>query len=120
MANSYNSNPIYLDTDMTSGWKAAQTLNTGNLPTTIQNPGPIPRQFGIRVSKVLLTANGTTVAGTVLIADPNDSTVLLSIPVTTTQAPIEIDFAEHLASWRDFKVTGLTATVTKVQIWYRG
>ena len=114
MANSYNSNPIILDTDIATGWRANQTLNTGNLPGY-----SFARQPGIRVTKIVLTANGVTAAGTVTVADPNDSTVLFSTPVTTTQADLVFDFADHSAAWRDFKVTGLTATVTKISIWYR-
>lgn len=122
MANSYNSLPIIIDTDMTSGWRANQTLNTGNLPATVQQPGPIVRQFGIHVPKVALMTNGTTVAGTVNIVDPIDSTVLwtYNVPAGATAGTIKSeDWEEFMASWRDFKVTGVTATVTKLLIWYR-
>ncbi len=105
MANSYNSNPIYLDTDMTSGWRSLQTLSGSPM--------------GIRPVKIILSANGTTAPGNVVFSDPNDGTVLLSIPVVANQPPIEFDFESSGVRWRDFKITGLTATVTKVEIWYR-
>ncbi|MGH9444761.1 MAG: hypothetical protein ACRD3O_03420 [Terriglobia bacterium] len=105
MANTYNTNPIYLDTDTTEGWKSLQTLST--------NP------VGILPQKVVLIAAGTTAAGTVTVTDPTGSNVLLTLPVTTDQAPIILDFESMNVAWRDFKVTGLTATVTALQIWYR-
>lgn len=119
MANSYNSNPIYIDTDMTSGWRASQTLNTGNLPATAQNSG-VKRQFGIRTSKIVLVLVGTQAAGTILIADPIDSTILFKqdIPSSGTFQR-EFDWAVNLSTERDFKVTGPTTTGVAVQIWYR-
>lgn len=115
--------PIIYDTDNASGWRSQQTLNTGNLPSTIQQlSGAVTRQWGIKVTKVELHTNGTTVAGAVTIADPNDSTVLYTynVPAGATAGIINTqDFWGRLSEWRDFKVTGLTATVTKVLIFYR-
>jgi hypothetical protein len=126
MANSYNSNPIILDTDISTGWRANQTLNTGNLTTTAQQfSGAVTRQWGIRVTKIVLESVGTaSVTGLVTVADPNDATVLWNFGVTgaTQQAGTVItreDFATHFPAWRDFKVTGLTGTSTKIFIWYR-
>ena len=128
MANFYNSNPITLDTDMASGWRGLQTLNTGNLPATAQNSG-VTRQFGIHIAKIVVTSNGAAGAvatGTILVVDPNDTgTVpLLTIQIPTTAAgtpflPIILDWTASMATWRDFKVTGLQTTFTKMQIWYR-
>jgi hypothetical protein len=124
MANNYNSNPLLLDTDFVS-WRALQTLNVGNLPSNAQqNSGAVVRQPGIRPTKILLESNGTTVAGTVSITDPIDSRILWFTNVIVTAGaagtPIdEDDFAEHFPTWKDFSVTGLTATVTKLYIWYR-
>ena len=120
MANNYNSNPIYIDTDMTAGWKSLQTLNGGNLPGTIQNPGPIPREFGIRTSKLNLVLAGSQAAGTVLIVDPNDGTILFKqdIPLSGSFNR-EFDWAVNFPGWHDFKITGPTATGVAVQIWYR-
>ena len=120
MANNYNSNPIYLDTDIASGWRALQTLNTGNLPANAQQvSGAVARQWGVQVIKVSLILVGAQGAGTVLVSDPNDSAILLKIPITASGAfTNEFDFV-NAAKWRDFKVTGLTATGTAMQIWYR-
>lgn len=121
MANSLNSLPIIVDTDFVS-WRNTQTLNTGNLPATVQQPGPIRRQFGLKIAKLVLMTNGATTAGTISITDPIDSTILETFNVTTT-APAGIittqDWADNMPLWRDFSVTGVTATGTKLLIWYR-
>lgn len=125
MANSYNSNPIILDSDTSSGWRSLQTLNVGNLPTTLQQAAPVTRQWGIKPYKVLLIANGTTVAGTVSVVDPIDGTNLIDPPIgvpagqATGTVITREDFQQALPAWRDFKVSGLTATNTKLVIWYR-
>jgi hypothetical protein len=125
MANSYNSNPIILDTDISTGWRANQTLNTGNLPSHAQQfSGTVTRQPGIIVSKIVLESNGTTVAGVVTVADPNDGTVLWNSAVAagagaTGTVLTREDFSDNFPAWRDFKVTGLTTTVSKIYIWYR-
>ncbi|SRR6266704_5958391 len=126
MANSYNSMPIILDTDIATGWRANQTLNTGNLPSNIQQTsGAVTRQWGIRVTKVEVISNGVTIAGTVTITDPKDGTVLfppVNVPANAGASGTVIqreDFENHFPAWRDFIVTGLTATVTKLIVWYR-
>lgn len=128
MANSYNSNPIILDTDISTGWRANQTLNTGNLPQNQyqqQVSGvTTTRQWGIRPFRIQLLSNGTTVAGTVVVADPVDATILWQAAVAAAAGAagtilIDESFNPITANWRDFKVTGLTATLTKIQIWYR-
>jgi|SRR5581483_3283404 len=110
MANSYNSQPIILDTDIASGWRALQNLAT--------------KQIGIRPTKLIIESNGTTVAGTVSIVDPNDSTQLYLAAIGAGAGAagtvlVREDFPGWFPAWRDFKVTGLTATVTKIFIWYR-
>lgn len=121
MSNSYNSLPIIIDTDFVS-WRNSQTLNTGNLPATIQNPGPIKRQGGLKITKVVLMTNGTTAAGTVNVTDPIDSTILFT-GIVTLSAPAGVittqDWQKNMPLWRDFSVTGCTATNTKLLIWYR-
>src|SRR5882762_1056470 len=107
MANFYNSNPITLDTDMASGWRGLQTLNAG-------------KQWGIKVAKIVITSNGAAGAvatGTILVIDPNDTAVapLLTVLIPTTGAgtpfqPIILDWTAAMATWRDFKVTGLQTT----------
>ncbi len=121
MANSYNSNPIILDTDIATGWRANQTLNTGSVPGY-----SFTRQPGIHPTKILFeSAGAANTAGTVTVADPNDATVLWTTAVAasaTTAAGVILtreDFEENFPGWRDFKVTGLTATGTKMYIWYR-
>lgn len=110
MANSYNSLPIVLDTDFTS-FKSHQTLQT---------PG-----FGIRVYKLALVVlhGGASSAGVVTITDPNDSTVLYpTMPVSVSTPADTIIFTDNIDTqlqWRDFSVTGLTATGTKLLVWYR-
>lgn len=122
MANSYNTNPIILDTDIATGWRANQTLNTGSVPGYTAS-----RQPGIRPTKIVLETNGATSgAGTVVVADPNFSTSVLwnsavAASATTQSGAIltREDFEDNFPGWRDFTVTGLTATVTKIYIWYR-
>src|SRR5437660_1373773 len=117
MANALNANPIIIDTDFVS-WRATQTLNTGSLPGYT-----FKRQPGIHVTKLMLESNGTTVAGVVTITDPLDSTILWTSNVIVTAGAAgtvldEDDFQGHFPGWRDFSVTGVTATVTKLFIWY--
>lgn len=114
MANNYNNNPIVLDTDMASGWKSLQAL-FANAASAV----------GIRVYKIELVSNGTTVAGTVSIVDPTTNQPLwgpIAVAATAGAAGTVLqreDFAMQMPAFRDFKVTGLTATVTKLYIWYR-
>jgi hypothetical protein len=123
-----NANPIITtaDADTASGWRAAQTLNVGNLPTNAQqNSGAVTRQWGIQVYKIALIANATTlVAGQITVSDPKDNTVLWSASniVTTGQQIGEILVNQDLNTtmkWRDFKVVGLTASSCALMIWYR-
>lgn len=131
MANNFTQNPIYIDTDTTVGagtnWRGANggaQLNPGNLPTnTQQTSGVVTRQWGIKPIEVIIQqASGAvaTVVGNVVITDPNTSGgQLLIIPIVgTAQVPIVLaDFDGVL--WRDFIVTGVSATKTSVQILYK-
>jgi hypothetical protein len=125
MANSYNSNPILINTDIATGWRANQTLNTGNLPSTAQQySGAVVRQPGIRPYRLqVLAAGAGSAAGTITITDPKDSTVLWQDAVVAAVATgtiiIDEDWDVTLPAWRDFIVTGVTATSTQLQIWYR-
>lgn len=112
MANNYNSQPIVLDTDMTTGWKSLQTLDT------------TPR--GLWVFKITILTNGTTGSGgTISVLDPNDNTVLYpGVYINATASAIGLvsyfdDITTSSLTWRDFKVTGLTSTQSKMFIWYR-
>ncbi len=126
MANNYNSNPISLVTDIATSWRALQTLNTGNLPSTNQQfSGVVTRQWGFRVSKITLTATGAITTTTVQILDPNDSTILFTADVPTAASagvfvPMVYDFESMNVAWRDFKTTGISTGVNLlVSIWYR-
>lgn len=114
MANVFTVMPIYIDTDTTTGagtnWRGASggQLLSANVK-------------GIMPSKVVIAAAAggvATVAGTVVINDPQQSSGnLLSIPIIAAQAsPIEIDVRGAL--WRDFIVTGVTAAKVALQIYY--
>lgn len=134
MANIFIQNPIFIDTDTTTGagtnWRGANggaQLNPGNLPSNLQQTsGPVSRMWGIRPVMIIIEqAAGavSTVAGDIVITDPQSTSggQLLKIPIVgTTQAPIIIN-QERLGSnlWRDFIVTGVSATKTSIQIFYR-
>jgi predicted solute-binding protein len=108
MANSLNSMPIVIDTDLVS-FGAAQTLQ--------HTP------FGIRVTKLVLSATGTTSAGTVSITRPGDNLELYPTigvaAAATTGTTVLSDNPEVALTWRDFSVTGITGTGTQLLIWYR-
>ena len=106
MANTFN-NPMVLDTDFSS-YRTAAT-----------------KTIGIRVLKIALSV-GTTAssAGTVVITNPENSQVLYpSIPVAATTAASTIILNDNptgqgVMSWPDFGVSGLTATGTKLYLWW--
>lgn len=112
MANQYNNQPLSLDTDTTS-WRQNQTLvsQTSNALA------------GISPYKITLEPNGTSSAGTVTITAPSDSSTLyppMAVAAgATTGTVLYYDNLTQLLNWRDFAVTGLTATSTKIYIWYR-
>ena len=112
MANNYNVAPIKIDTAMTSGWRASQTLNTGTI--TLTSPSgvvtTVPAQRGLWVIKVIWE-NPTTVGHTFSISDPNASTtVLLAGACGVAGQDVEYDFV-NAAQWRDFKVTQISSGV---------
>lgn len=117
MANTYNSKPIILTTTMASGWRALQTLNTGNLPANAQQTsGAVTRQWGIQITKVQWS--GMTAAGhTFTIVDPNDSTNLLQGQAGTALVDQEYDFESSAGKWRDFKLTHIDSGT--LLLWYR-
>lgn len=107
MSNQPNAMPIALDADAT--FSAIQTLQA--------------KPFGIRVWKIALYVVSTSVSGTVTITDPNDNTILLApmvVPASGAAGTLYFyDNPTQLLQWRDFKVVGLTATATRLLIWYR-
>ena len=102
---------------MGAGWRSLQTLNTGNLPTTLQQlSGAVTRQWGIRVFKVVWKNPGASASFSIV--DPKDSTILLddTTPGSYAGPSPFYDFGEHPATWRDFQVTISAGTL---EIWYR-
>jgi hypothetical protein len=81
---------------------------------------------GLRVKKLMLCVGGSAAtAGTVTITAPSDGAVLYPpIPVTATTAANTIiindtfDDVAGTLTWRDFAVTGVTATGTVLYLWY--
>lgn len=108
MANSLNTIPITVDTDLAS-FGAGQTLQS--------------TPFGLRVWKIALVATTSTTAGTVTVTDPISNIPLIApMLVTAAQATDTIlyyDNPTQLLQWKDFKVTGVTATGTRLFVWYR-
>lgn len=109
MANSLNSLPISVDQDLAS-FGAAQTLQS--------------TPFGIRVWKLALVVSATTSsAGTVQVSEPNSGIPLLAPMVVPAASPtgtvLFFDNPTQLLQFRDFAVTGLTATGTRLFLWYR-
>ncbi len=108
MANALNQKPIIIDTDITSYRTAASVLQ------------------GVRVTKLILAVGGgaVSVAGNVTITAPSDSAVLYPpLAVTSAQAAYTILFSDEPTdakgslTWRDFAVTGVTATKTILYLW---
>lgn len=114
MANVFTAMPIYIDTDTTTGagtnWRGA---NGGKLlSANIKGIMPYSVVVGAAAGGV------ATVAGTIVINDPQQSTGnLLQIPILAGESG-RIIIPIQGAIWRDFIVTGVTATKTSVQIYY--
>ena len=111
MANTPNNMPATFDTDFTS-FRAIQTLQT---------PGT-----GVRAFKVTLVvgSGGASSAGSVQITEPNSSIPLFPPLAVTASIPANsLLFGDNLdnqeLTWRDFGISGLTATGTKLFLWYR-
>ncbi len=106
MANNLASNPLSIDTDLAS-FQAAQTLTPG-------------QNYGKQVSQLVLVAAAATAAGTVTITDPLSSIQLVApIPVAASLAAGTVIATVTIppSVWRDFAVTGVTATNTRVYVW---
>jgi hypothetical protein len=109
MANSYNTMPIVLDTDV-SDFGTSQTLQS--------------RPFGLRITKLALVANGTTVAGTVTITNVGGTQqltnpMLVGAGLSANQTLYTDNMDGNPLTWQNFAVTGLTSTNTKLYLWYR-
>ena len=114
MANALNSYPMVIDTDITT-WRNNATIVAAGYTT------------GIRVKKLALVVahGGSSSAGTVSITAPSDSAVLYpSMPVAASIAADSILITDEptealgTLTWRDFAVTGVTATGTKLLLWW--
>ena len=114
MANSLNSLPMILDTDLVS-WRNAAAIVAAGYKT------------GIRVKKLALAVGtgGASSSGTVTITAPSDSATLYPpMPVAASIAANSILVTDAppdevgTLTWRDFAVTGLTATGTRLFLWW--
>lgn len=108
MANNFGTNPLLLDSDFTSYRTAASA------------------SFGIKPSKIVLAVNttGTSVAGTVTITRPADGVtiypplVVASGQAAYTELYVDDPSAKADLNWNDFAVTGLTATNTRLFVFF--
>lgn len=110
MANSLVTQPLFLDTDQTVAYKSEPAV-------TAINPFPL----GVQVENILINCpSGTSAAGNILVTDGAATpATLITVHITaTTVFPISIAYTVPL-QWRNFKITGLTATATTIQIWTR-
>jgi hypothetical protein len=121
MSNLFNNQPVLLDTDTST---AGNTNWRGSSGCTLAGVGS--RGIKPTVIMVVPAVTGTAVAaGTIVVSDPQSSTVLLNIPIVAPAASEPFDIIQILLDqtaiiWRDFVVTGLSATTkAALQIWYR-
>ena len=114
MANALTSYPMIVDTDITT-WRSASAVKNAGYTT------------GIRVKKLVLAvdAGGSSTAGTVTITAPSDSATLYPpMSVTGSSPAYTILYNEEppdevgTLTWRDFAVTGVTATGTRLLIYW--
>src|ERR1700733_3546564 len=120
MSNVFSSNPVYIDTDTTvagnTNWKGSSggSKYTGGI--------------GIRPVQLIITALGATTAGFVVINEINSTgggtgPVLFKAEIPTLGATASGNFTYTFefanSGWKDFIVTGATATGTALQIYYR-
>lgn len=114
MSNVFSSNPVYLDTDTTTAGNTNWKGSSGGKSYT----GGI----GIRPEKIVMISNGTVAAGTVVINEVTSGgtgAALFKVNVPSSFTFAEFDLVGTSAGWHDFIVTGLTATVTAMEIYYR-
>lgn len=137
MANIFTQQPIYLDTDTTvvgnTNWRGSSggaSLNPGNLPSNLQQTsGAVSRMWGIKPYMIVITqaaAATPTALSDIVISDPQTtggagqlfkfSTPLGAANSVMTSIVMTSGFA---SLWRDFIVTGLTASKAAIQIFYK-
>lgn len=114
MANALNNLPMIISTDITT-WRNNATIVAAGYRT------------GVRVKKLVLTVapGGTSSAGTVTITAPSDGATLYpSLPVAASVAANSVLYTDNLTDplgtlmWRDFAVTGVTATGTQLELYW--
>jgi hypothetical protein len=112
--NSLNSLPMILDTDITT-WRNNAAIVAAGYKT------------GIRVLKLVLAVGtgGSSSAGTVTITAPSDSATLYpplavaaSVAANSVLYEDEPTDTKGTLTWRDFAVTGVTATGTRLFLWW--
>jgi hypothetical protein len=104
---------MILDTDITT-WRNATAVAAARYYT------------GIRVKKLSLIVGGSAASvGTVTITAPSDNAVLYPPMIVAASTPANTvlftdDPTDPMGNltWRDFAVTGLTATGCKLYIWW--
>jgi hypothetical protein len=107
MANSLATRPLIIDTDFDSYRTAASALQ------------------GVRVLKLALVVgtSAVSVAGTVTITASDGSTLYPPLPVSGGLAATTIIYVDNPTAptssltWKDFAVTGVTATKTVLYLW---
>jgi len=118
VANQYNANPFYIDTDTTyagnTNWKGTSggSKYTGGI--------------GIRPQTVTVIPLGPTTAGLITVNMINSTgggtgPVLFEVQVPTATAVLAVPSAYTVvtATWKDFIVTGCTATGCAILVSYR-
>jgi len=108
--------PIIIDTDITT-FRSASAVTSTNCT----------QGQGIRVTKLVLAVGtgGASSAGTVTITAPSDSATLYPpLVVSASQAAntelyVDGTLDTDPLNWRDFAVAGVTATGTRLLIWYK-
>ena len=114
MSNLLNNQPMVISSDITT-WRSAAAIVAAGYNT------------GIRVFKLVLVvgSGSASSAGTVTITAPSDSSVLYpTIPIAASIAANSILVTDEptdtkgTLTWRDFAVTGLTATGTVLYLYW--
>ena len=116
MSNVLTQMPILIDTDITT-FRNSASVTAANCT----------QGQGIRVTKLVLSVGpgGASTAGTVTITSPSDSSVMYpplvvaAAQAANTELYVDATLDTDPLNWRDFAVSGLTATGTKLYIWYK-
>jgi hypothetical protein len=117
MPNVFTSNPLYFDTDTTTAGNTNWQGSSGGKLLSSNVKGIVPTAILVQQAN-----SGTAlVAGNISVADPASSVVLFKFVVNeTTMTPVFMQIFPAQALWRDFILTGLTATNAAMQVFYKG